>query len=64
MSWRIILIIMVLYFLYRSFKNIFFPAQKKSSGARPEKKDSFYRKITDQKIEDIDFEEVEPEDKE
>lgn len=65
MSWRLIFLIIVLYFLYRSLKSIFFPAGRKGYGRRPEKKnDPYYQKITDQKIEDIDYEEVDPEDRE
>ena len=65
MSWRFIFLIIVLYFLYRSLKSIFFPAERKGPGRRPEKRsDPYYEKITDQKIEDIDYEEVDTEDRE
>ncbi|MBD3178198.1 MAG: hypothetical protein GF417_00615 [Candidatus Latescibacteria bacterium] len=65
MSWRLIFLLIVLYFLYRSLKNIFFPSRnKRPTVKKPRNKDTFYDKITDQKIEDIDFEEVEPEDRE
>lgn len=62
--WRLIFLIAVLYFLYRSVKNILFPGQKDRIRKKPEENEPFYQKITDQKIEDIEFEEVEPEDKE
>jgi hypothetical protein len=66
MSWRLIFLIIVLYFLYRSIKNVLFRGSGRVSGNGPERpgQDPFYEKITDQQIEDIDFEEVEPEDRE
>ena len=65
MSWRLIFLIIVLYFLYRSLKKIFFPSEGTARSGRPENSgDPYYEKITDQKIEDIEFEEVDNEDKE
>ncbi|MFO7915856.1 MAG: hypothetical protein R6U43_09215 [Candidatus Krumholzibacteriales bacterium] len=65
MSWRFIFLIIVLYFLYRSLKKIFFSATGRNGSAYSKRRnDPYYDNITDQKIEDIEFEEVENEDKE